>query len=630
LENLLNTGLAFFGAAMLGALLPLQKRWSRRGLHQFVSIAAGIFLGSLFLHLLPELATGGHAELAPSDGHDHAAHSAPESMLPWAALLGGFLLLFVVERVWLQGRESSEGHDSHSVLLSATFVGLALHAFTMGVGLSAILENSSGGWSLLASLLPHKAAEAFSLAAVMNLAHVSRGRSLSYLMLFATITPLGLILGSQFAALGGAAAPLLGGFACGTFLYVAVCDLLPEVFHDTDRSWTKLGWVLLGIGIVVLTLPGIAEGVPGFLQTTFTEATILFEQMALYLLFGFLIAGVLSQVLKPELLTRHLSKNDAASVLKASLIGAPLPLCSCSVLPVAVSLRKAGASKGATSAFLISTPETGVDSVSVTWALLDPVMAIARPIGAVLSAIFTGGLVSFFVNKGWDRQPPAAASKEPPKPVEGDCCATEEHVHAEPEPTGFIQRVLRFAYVDMLDDLAGLLLVGLLLSGVLAAVLPEGFFENPVTQGFGGMLLMLLVGIPIYVCAAASTPIAATMIGLGLSPGAALVFLLASPASNLASLVALSKSLGKRVTIMHVIGLALSALSMGLLVDALYPLLGIEASIAHAGDHSMMPGWVSRGSAILLAALVVLSFLRTRLGVRIGGGPAVPPKSVSA
>jgi len=624
LDDLLNIGLTFFGAAMLGALLPLHKRWSRRGLHRFVSIAAGIFLGSLFLHLLPELAAGGE--------HAHGAESALEqatepSMLPWAALLGGFLLLFVVERVWLQGRESSEGHDSHSVLLSATFVGLALHAFTMGVGLSAVLDHNHGGWSLLASLLPHKAAEAFSLAAVMNLAHVSRARSMSYLVLFAAITPLGLVFGHLSTALGGAAAPLLTGFACGTFLYVAVCDLLPEVFHDTERSWTKLGWVLLGIGIVVLTLPDVADHVPGFFSTTLREAALLFEDMAFYLLFGFLIAGLLSQVLKPELLTRHLSRNDAASVTKASLIGAPLPLCSCSVLPVAVQLRKAGASKGATSAFLIATPETGVDSVAVTWALLDPFMAVARPIGAVLSAIFTGGLVSLFVNKGWDRE--AAPAVDAEAACATDECCDDEHVH-EPEPGGFVQRMLRFAFVDMLDDLAGLLLIGLLLSGALAAALPDGFFENPVTQGFGGMLLMLVVGIPIYVCAAASTPIAATMIGLGLSPGAALVFLLASPASNLASLVALSRSLGKRVMILHVFGLAASALALGLLVDALYPLLDLAPIAESAGEHSMMPSWVSRASAILLAGLIVLSFLRTRFGLRPGSRPGAAPESVSA
>lgn len=609
--TLSHTALALFAAAIVGAILPLRRGWSTRGLHQFVSITAGIFLGTVFLHLLPELATGG----------GHAAHlerAGEDSWLiaTWIALLAGFLLLFVVERVWLAGRGTT--FDPHRVLLSATFVGLSLHSTTFGLGVAALPDDIRGGWPFLVSMLSHKAAEAFSLAAVMSLAALPRPRSLLYVLLFAAMTPVGILGGQFLAGGGGTLTQVLSGFACGTFLYVAVCDLLPEVFHDTEQSWTKLGWVLLGIAISALTLPQ-AGGLVDFAGRALGDATTVFVQMAPYLLLGFAIAGLLSQVLRPALLTRHLARDDTTSVVKASLIGAPLPLCSCSVVPVAVSLRRGGASKGATSAFLIATPETGVDSVSVTWALLDPLMTIARPLGAILSAIFTGTLVNLFVRGGHDVE---AATEAAPEPAAA-CCDQRSDAEAAGEPSdgerprGFLARAMRFAFVDLLDDLAGLLIVGLLISGLITAAIPEALFQRPFAQGFSGLLLMLVVGIPIYVCAAASTPIAASLLLKGLSPGAALVFLLASPATNIASLVALSRTLGRRVLILHVTALAVVTLAIGMLADTVLPLLGWTPAGIGASEHAHLPLWLSRGSTAILALLMLASLVRTRAMVRL-------------
>ena len=464
---------------------------------------------------------------------------------------------------------------------------------------------------------------------------------------------------------------MIMGLACGTFLYVAVCDLLPEVFHGGDRPLVKLASVVVGIGLTALTLPRL-ESLFGFVLSVLRESLAVFVEFSPFLLLGFLIAGVLSQIVRVERLTRHMGGNDLKSVTLASLVGAPLPLCSCSVVPVAASMRRAGASKGATSAFLIATPETGVDSVTVTWALLDPLMTIARPVGAVVSAIFTGSVVNLFVRRGWDERVPAAAAAPaccqasdlalPARPGQvsapiatsgaavahghadhaghahdatpqdavprppAAAAGTRDHAHGAPGRPAPVQRldvqpaatrapwlvrVLRYAFVEMLDDLSVSLLVGTLLSGLIAVLVPPQVFESPIAQGFGGMLLMLLIGIPIYVCAAASTPIAATLILKGLDPGAAFVFLLASPATNLGSLFVLSRELGARIVLVHVLALAAVTLALGLLVDALYRWLDLapRATAGVVQDHTP---WLGSACAIVLGALILGSLVRTR------------------
>jgi uncharacterized membrane protein YraQ (UPF0718 family)/zinc transporter ZupT len=494
-----------------GRLPPLFRHWTHLGLHRLVSIAAGIFLGSIFLHLLPELAGGSHVGGEPIAAEQQGA----ASILPWCAVLAGFLLLFATERVWLQGRFESRREDAHTVLLSATFVGLALHSITFGLALGGIVERLSRDWPLFLSLLIHKAAETFSLGVVMSLARIPLARALLLSLAFAAIEPAGILFGASLHTRENGLEPIFTGFACGTFLYVAVCDLLPEVFHDTVHGWGKLGWLLLGILITAISLPG-TEGLPALLHAVLDSSLEVFVEMSPFLLLGFAIAGWLGQVLKPETLTRHLSGDDLRSVVKASILGAPLPLCSCSVIPLALALRKKGASKGATSAFLIATPETGVDSVAVTWALLGPLMAILRPLGALLSAIFTGAAVNAVV-----RRERAAAQKSLPATPEHEACCADEQVPESSARGGLLERTLRFAFVDLLDDLAAALLMGILISGLIGALLPPDFFAESHLQGFPALLLMLVVGIPVYVCAAASTPIAASLILKGLSPGAA-------------------------------------------------------------------------------------------------------------
>jgi zinc and cadmium transporter len=250
----LETALFLFLASLAGALLPLHRRWSERGLHVLVSVSAGIFLGTIFLHLLPHIA--GVAEGMSNGASDvHAAASiASSSIAPWIAALAGLLLLFVLEKVWLPSVLNTHGADPHTGLWVATFVGLSLHSITSGVALPAILEHPSARTQFLFSLLVHKAAETFSLATVMRLANLTHWRSLFFLACFAAIEPLGVLSGRALLNSAHHLDAVLTGFACGTFLYVAVCDLLPEVFHGSDRPALKVASVVAGVLITAVTL----------------------------------------------------------------------------------------------------------------------------------------------------------------------------------------------------------------------------------------------------------------------------------------------------------------------------------------------------------------------------------------
>jgi len=239
-NSLIHASLLLVGVSALGAALPLLRPWSPRFLHFFVSIAAGVFLGAIFLHLLPELAQD-------TVGTAHDGHEAHAAVLPWAAALAGLLALFVVQKILI---EQDETRDPHEVVWFATFLGLAAHSFTTGLGYASVLDDPALMTTFLGSMAVHKAGESFSLASVMRLAHLPLWRSIGFLALYCLAAPLGLWLGdalsASFAALG--IAPLLTGLAVGTFLYVAVGDLLPEVFHGGGRL---LGVTGLAIGLAL-------------------------------------------------------------------------------------------------------------------------------------------------------------------------------------------------------------------------------------------------------------------------------------------------------------------------------------------------------------------------------------------
>ena len=264
---------------------------------------------------------------------------------------------------------------------------------------------------------------------------------------------------------------------------------------------------------------------------------------AFWLLTGLLAAGLIKAWIPHDAMTRWVGGRGFASVARAALFGAPLPLCSCGVLPAAIGLRRAGASKEATVAFLISTPETSVDSVAVTYALMGPVMAIYRPFAALASAIITGIMVSFVkeetLQKGGEQ--PVAASccsggssddSSAEDAITDSCCSTESSCcdTTLPQSTNRFKQAIYFAGVELLDDISVWMAFGIVFAGIMITVIPPGWLAQW-GGGLPAMLVMLVVGIPMYICAVASTPVAAGLLLTGVSPGAVLVFLLVGPAN---------------------------------------------------------------------------------------------------
>jgi uncharacterized membrane protein YraQ (UPF0718 family) len=274
------------------------------------------------------------------------------------------------------------------------------------------------------------------------------------------------------------------------------------------------------------------------------------------------------------------------------------------VLPAAVSLRKQGATSGATTAFLISTPESGVDSIFITYALLDPIMTIARPVVAFITAAVAGITENFFGSGNQKTKIVPDLSC----PVDGCCdgqnCSPEEHRnhHTMREK---LSASMRFAVVDLWGDLAGWFLVGIILAGLITVIIPADIFGNYLGGGVPAMLLMLAIGIPLYICATASTPIAAALILKGVSPGAALVFLLAGPATNMASLTVLTGILGKRATAIYLAAIAVCAVLFGLVVDQIYAWLGISAQAVVGQASEIVPAWAGWVAALVILAMSV-------------------------
>ncbi|MGB5398314.1 MAG: SO_0444 family Cu/Zn efflux transporter [Gammaproteobacteria bacterium] len=357
---------------------------------------------------------------------------------------------------------------------------------------------------------------------------------------------------------------------------------------------------------------------------------------AFWLLTGLLAAGVIKAWIPHDAMKRWVGGHGFAAVTRAALFGAPLPLCSCGVLPAAIGLRRAGASKEATVAFLISTPETSIDSVAVTYALMGPVMAIYRPLAALMSAMVTGMMVAFVDD------PKTAAATAPdavaapaccassPAPVNtsvGACCATEPEVEtaccasdttrdaASVTPSKTMAAV-RYAGAELLDDISLWLAVGIVLAGIMLTFITPNAMAQWGT-GLPAMLMMLVVGIPLYICAVASTPVAAGLLLAGVSPGAVLIFLLVGPATNIASFALVTKELGARVTAVYFAGIASVSLAMGLLLEWLLATQGWQIQAALGDAHTMLPHWLSIGSAVVLLVLAVKP-LRRRLLPMLG------------
>jgi uncharacterized protein len=331
-------------------------------------------------------------------------------------------------------------------------------------------------------------------------------------------------------------------------------------------------------------------------------------QMAPYLLFGFLMAGVLSVLIKPETVQRHFGGRGIGPVIKAAMFGVPLPLCSCGVIPVSASLRQHGASRGATTAFLISTPQTGVDSILVTYSLLGGLVAVFRAVTALISGVVGGALVMLFG--------PAEESKSPGSNGCQDACCAGKESH------GRIYRALHYGFVTLPRDLSKSLLVGLVIAGAISALVPDDYFAGILGGGIGTMFIMMAVGIPMYVCATASVPIAAALIAKGVSPGAALVFLMTGPATNGATIATVWRVMGGRVAVIYLVSIGLTALASGLALDHLF---AVSIASAHHHVHEMTPGVFEAFSAVVLIGVVGYAIIRPQAATAAAGTRSSEP-----
>ncbi len=341
-----------------------------------------------------------------------------------------------------------------------------------------------------------------------------------------------------------------------------------------------------------------------FITTIFAEAWHLLVESSIYILFGLVVSGLLRVFLNPGTVAKHLGKGRYRSVFKAAFWGIPIPLCSCGVLPAAATLKKQGANNGAVTAFLISTPESGVDSIAISYALLDPIMTVVRPVAAFFTALVAGISENIF---GKEK---AVVSQAPDSscPVDGCCdgigCLPEKHAGHHT----FFEKIkagLRFATTEIWADLAPWFFLGLILAGVITAMVPEDLIGRYLGSGLSSMLIMLAMGIPMYICATASTPIAAALILKGVSPGAALVFLLAGPATNIASLTVLTGILGRRATEIYLISIAVSCVGFGLATDQIYALLNISPKALVGQASEFIPNYVEWIGTLLLIMLSI-------------------------
>ncbi len=348
--------------------------------------------------------------------------------------------------------------------------------------------------------------------------------------------------------------------------------------------------------------------------------------MSPYLLLGFLFAGILKVAIPQKFIDKYMGQKNGRSVLNAALLGIPMPLCSCGVIPTGISFYKSGASKGSSVSFLISTPQTGVDSILVTYSLLGLPFAIIRPIIALVTG-YVGGMLA----NRYDKKENGLETNNPIEEANCDTnCSTDSDENCGCEDSCKVQidekhskvyTMFKYAFVDFLQDISKWLVIGLLLAAVISVALPDDFFANYVGNDFIGMLIILIASVPLYICATSSVPVAAVLLMKGVSPGAALVFLMAGPATNAATITVLNKVLGKKTTFAYLISIILGALVFGLLIDYSLPrewftLKGLHAQMGAHDGHFSLPLWLQWGSSITLTLLIINGFIQKAIQKR--------------
>jgi len=317
--------------------------------------------------------------------------------------------------------------------------------------------------------------------------------------------------------------------------------------------------------------------------------------MSPYLLLGFLIAGLLHAFVPSSIYSHYLAGTGLRSVAMAAAFGIPLPLCSCGVLPTAVALRRSGASRAASTSFLIATPQTGVDSIAATYSMMGLSFAILRPVAALVTSVIGGLAVGHWERKGTL-----------------DDVVQEANYEFNELPRGFWNKVVatfKYGFFDMMQSIGRWLLIGLVVATLITVLLPDDFFSTYARWPLLNMFIIVLVAVPMYVCATGSIPIAAALMLKGMSPGCALVLLMAGPAANLASMFVVNKAFGRKATIIYLLSIIGGAIGFGVLVDYLPGMREhfINALPCHVMHHHMATSWFTTVCSILLLAMIVVA-----------------------
>lgn len=337
--------------------------------------------------------------------------------------------------------------------------------------------------------------------------------------------------------------------------------------------------------------------------------------MGFYMMIGLILVGVMNIFLKKEFIANHLGKNNLWSIIKASLLGVPLPLCSCGVVPTGLYLKDKGASDSTAVSFLISTPQTGVDSIIATYGLMGATFAWYRPLAAFVSGVLGGVFVKIFGKK---------ESKYEKEHVHENTCSDgscdDEHAQTVEENLSLKERAKKstaYAFGTFLSDISIHFIVGLLIAALISVLIPDTLLVDlGISSGIWAMLVMIIIGLPMYICSTSSIPIALSLMAKGVSPGAAFVFLFMGPFTNVASLAIISRKLGKRTTVLYVLGAVITALGFGFLLDVLVPVLSFPV-FTDVQNHTVTGFWdiveiVVAGVFFLLVFYTIYKKIRAR------------------
>ena len=324
----------------------------------------------------------------------------------------------------------------------------------------------------------------------------------------------------------------------------------------------------------------------------------LLDAFSIYIIIGLFIAGILKQVVPPDFVSSHLGKDSTSSVVKATLFGIPLPVCSCSVIPLAQGLRKEGASKGAVQSFLISTPITGVDSILATFSLFGLVFTLFRVVSSIIIAICVGLVQNLFEKED------STVSTVKQEAEQSSCCSTSS---TKKEPFS-LKKVLTYGYGTLMEDMAKALLIGLVIGSLFITFMPQEYSQMLFENQYLTYLVILLVAMPLYTCATASLPIAAALMLQGMSGGAAFIFLTAGPATSAVTMSVVYKMLGKKALVIYIVVIAIMALLFGVVYDTFFDTLTVLKLTTEGMESSLLNSLAS----LLMLILMIYHLVKHR------------------